>query len=89
MPVLTVHLSEETYRRLEQGLKAQGISPEEFAASLLRAVANRFEADALTQLAGTIDTSTAEISETALLSEQSLAEDWNRPEEDKAWSHLQ
>jgi len=30
-----------------------------------------------------------EISETALLSEQALAEDWNRPEEDKAWSHLQ
>jgi hypothetical protein len=29
------------------------------------------------------------VPETALLSEQSLAEDWNRPEEDKAWSHLQ
>ncbi len=29
------------------------------------------------------------ISDTALLSEQSLAEDWNRPEEDAAWSHLQ
>ena len=29
------------------------------------------------------------VSETALLSEQSLAEDWNRPEEDEAWSHLQ
>jgi hypothetical protein len=27
--------------------------------------------------------------ETALLSEPALAEDWNRPEEDKAWSHLQ
>ena len=27
--------------------------------------------------------------ETALLSEPSLAEDWNRPEEDAAWSHLQ
>ena len=27
--------------------------------------------------------------ETALLSEQSLAEDWSRPEEDEAWSHLQ
>ena len=27
--------------------------------------------------------------ETALLSEQALAEDWNRPEEDEAWSHLQ
>ena len=27
--------------------------------------------------------------ETALLSEPSLAEDWNRPEEEEAWSHLQ
>jgi hypothetical protein len=27
-------------------------------------------------------------SETALLSEQALAEDWLKPEEDKAWSHL-
>lgn len=35
------------------------------------------------------DEPTAKVSETALLSEQSLAEDWNRPEEDKAWSHLQ
>ena len=29
------------------------------------------------------------VAETALLSEASLAEDWNRPEEDKAWAHLQ
>ena len=28
-------------------------------------------------------------SETALLSEDALAEDWNRPEEDEAWSYLQ
>lgn len=27
--------------------------------------------------------------DTALLSEAALAEDWNRPEEDAAWSHLQ
>jgi hypothetical protein len=27
-------------------------------------------------------------SEPALLSETSLAHDWNRPEEDAAWSHL-
>ena len=27
--------------------------------------------------------------ETALLSEAALAEDWNRTEEDAAWSHLQ
>lgn len=26
---------------------------------------------------------------TAILSEQMLAKDWLRPEEDKAWSHLQ
>ena len=28
-------------------------------------------------------------SETALLSEATLAKDWLRPEEDEAWSHLQ
>jgi len=27
--------------------------------------------------------------ETALLSEESLAEDWTREEEDQAWTHLQ
>ena len=30
-----------------------------------------------------------QIPETALLSEQSLADDWERPEEEAAWSHLQ
>ena len=29
------------------------------------------------------------VSETALFSEHALAEDWNRAEEDEAWSHLQ
>jgi len=29
------------------------------------------------------------VPETALLSEPALAKDWNRPEEDEAWSHLQ
>ncbi|HEY2252128.1 MAG TPA: hypothetical protein VGH74_13740 [Planctomycetaceae bacterium] len=29
------------------------------------------------------------VSETALLSESALGEDWNRPEEDAAWAHLQ
>jgi len=27
--------------------------------------------------------------EMLLLSEQALAKDWNRPEEDEAWAHLQ
>jgi hypothetical protein len=30
-----------------------------------------------------------DVPETALLSQQSLAHDWERPEEDAAWSHLQ
>jgi hypothetical protein len=30
-----------------------------------------------------------DLPESALLSEKSLAQDWNRPEEDEAWSHLQ
>lgn len=29
------------------------------------------------------------VTETALLSEDALGEDWNRPEEDAAWAHLQ
>ena len=29
------------------------------------------------------------VSDAALLSEAALAEDWNRPEEDAAWAHLQ
>ena len=35
------------------------------------------------------DRATPGVSESALLSEDALAEDWNRPEEDEAWSHLQ
>jgi hypothetical protein len=31
----------------------------------------------------------AEPSDTALLSEAALGRDWNRPEEEEAWSHLQ
>ncbi len=30
-----------------------------------------------------------DVPETALLSQQTLARDWERPEEDAAWSHLQ
>jgi hypothetical protein len=35
-----------------------------------------------------LDEPAARRSETALLGEQALAEDWDRPEEDKAWSHF-
>jgi acyl-CoA synthetase (AMP-forming)/AMP-acid ligase II len=36
-----------------------------------------------------IDEKPDEIAETVLLSEAVLSEDWNRPEEEKAWAHLQ
>ena len=37
-----------------------------------------------------LDEATTEaVHETALLSEVALAEDWDRPEEDAAWSYLQ
>ncbi len=35
------------------------------------------------------ESSAALPSETAILSERALATDWNRAEEDAAWSHLQ
>ncbi|MDE0297866.1 MAG: hypothetical protein OXN17_04485 [Candidatus Poribacteria bacterium] len=37
----------------------------------------------------TILTDEPDFSETALFSEAALAEDWERPEEDVAWSYLQ
>ena len=36
-----------------------------------------------------LDQPATDKTETALLSEAALATDWNRPEEDEAWSHLQ
>ena len=36
-----------------------------------------------------LDEPPADTHETAALSEPALAKDWNRPEEDEAWSHLQ
>jgi hypothetical protein len=36
-----------------------------------------------------LDESAYHICETALLSESALAEDWERPEEEEAWAHLQ
>ena len=34
------------------------------------------------------DATPSELDETTLLSEESLAESWNRPEEDAAWAYL-
>ena len=45
--------------------------------------------DARRALVTILEEAPIDLSETALLSEQALAEDWNRPEEDAAWSYLQ
>lgn len=44
---------------------------------------------AIVTILGDAPLPTVTVSETALLSEQALAEDWNKLEEDEAWSHLQ
>ncbi|MEZ5613739.1 MAG: hypothetical protein R3E35_00835 [Rhodocyclaceae bacterium] len=36
-----------------------------------------------------LDEQPPHVDETLMLAEKSLAEDWLRPEEDEAWSHLQ
>ncbi len=36
-----------------------------------------------------VDEPKTAVADTAILSEPALAEDWSRPEEDAAWSHLQ
>ncbi|CAK0780382.1 conserved hypothetical protein [Gammaproteobacteria bacterium] len=36
-----------------------------------------------------LDEPPIETHEITMLSEQALAKDWNRPEEDEAWAHLQ
>ena len=35
------------------------------------------------------ESETRNVSDTALLSEETLAKDWNQKEEDEAWKHLQ
>jgi hypothetical protein len=36
-----------------------------------------------------LDEAPSQTQEITVLSETALAQDWNRPEEDEAWSHLQ
>ncbi|MEN3000305.1 MAG: hypothetical protein ABDI19_00490 [Armatimonadota bacterium] len=62
MPVLSVEISEEIYERLEQYLRAQGISPEAFTAVLLKAALCQLEADGLGRLAGVIESAPEDLS---------------------------
>jgi len=74
---LTLELSDEAYASLEKKANAVGLQVSEWIITLLN------QHNSATAEEGSA------ISETALLSEQALSTDWNRPEEDTAWSHLQ
>ncbi len=68
-------------RRIEAVVDEQGTVRLKEAVRLVaprRAVVTIFDEDKAVQ-----------IDESALLSEPALAQEWNRPEEDAAWSHLQ
>jgi len=58
--------------------------------SLLESVRLDRSARALVTILGAVDElAEEEIPSTALLSERALSADWERPEEDEAWTHLQ
>ena len=63
----------------------EALIDEQGGVHLLEPVALKSKRRALVTI---LDEAPSNQSETALLSELSLAQDWNRPEEDAAWSHL-
>jgi hypothetical protein len=65
----------------------EGVIGEDGIVKLLEAVPLTCARRALVTILDEQPTSVAH--ETAQLSEAALAEDWNRPEEDAAWSYLQ
>lgn len=79
---LTLELSDEAYASLEKKASAVGLQVSEWIITLL----NQHH---MNQYGGVAIKEETAVSETALLSEQALSIDWNRPEEDIAWSHLQ
>jgi hypothetical protein len=64
----------------------EAIVDEHGSVRLLKAVSVPGERRALVTI---LEEPPLQSNETALLSEAALAEDWNRPEEDAAWSNLQ
>lgn len=77
---LTLEISDEAYAELQEKANAVGLQVAEWIITLLNQQGGSKDLD--TGIAATA------VSETALLSEQSLSVDWNRPEEDAAWAHL-
>jgi hypothetical protein len=82
---LTLELSDEAYASLEKKASAAGLKVSEWVVTLL----NQQNNAANKRISEGENVIASYVSETALLSEQALAIDWSKPEEDIAWSHLQ
>ena len=79
---LTLELSDEIYASLEKKASSAGLQVSEWIICLLNQQAPQ-DGYPKGQAVSPI------VSETAFLSEQALAEDWNKPEEDAAWARFQ
>jgi hypothetical protein len=79
---LTLELSDEAYANLEKKASAVGLQVSDWIMTLL--TQQDYFADECIR-----ENESVKASETALLSEQALAVDWSKPEEDIAWAHLQ
>lgn len=78
---LTLKISDEAYARLQERANAAGLQVADWIIDRLK------QEDSAADLE--IGIQAVSISETALLSEQALAIDWNKPEENAAWFQFQ
>jgi hypothetical protein len=79
---LTLELSDEAYANLEKKASAVGLQVSDWIMTLL--TQQDYFADECIR-----ENESVKASETALLSEQALAVNWSKPEEDIAWASLQ
>jgi hypothetical protein len=79
---LTLELSDEAYANLEKKASAVGLQVSDSIMTLL--TQQDYFADEHIR-----ENESVKASETALLSEQALAVDWSKPEEDVTWFQLQ
>ncbi len=83
---LTLELSDETYASLQAKANSVGLKVSEWFVTVLN---QQHSSAYFTVDESMVNKTEPSIAETALLSEPALAEDWNKPEEDAAWFHLQ
>ncbi|MEL6490208.1 MAG: hypothetical protein AAFV85_17985 [Cyanobacteria bacterium J06634_6] len=84
---LTLELSDEAYAKLQMKANSVGLQLSEWVANVLNHLESHPNETIVYETENKHDSLL--VSETALLSEAALAEDWNKPAEEEAWSHLQ